>query len=116
MTCVPVLSNVLATVAAVLVHRSTDRRAGFAREVTRRAANLQLTLALATVLLLGVHVLLLFLLTRGEPQSGFFPIGIAISLVPVLGLYACVLSVVSAVRAGRGRLTPAVGAIGFFRR
>ncbi|SDD49847.1 DUF4870 domain-containing protein [Auraticoccus monumenti] len=117
LTLVPVISNGAAAVGAAVQHRTfTDPRDALAREVSRRAANFHLSLTLYTVLLIGTHILLLVLLSGTEAAQGFFPLGIAIGLVPVLGLYGLVLSVVSAVRASRGLLTPAVGAIPFFRR
>lgn len=111
--CAPVVSNAIAA-GAVLVYRSSVRARlePTAAEVVRRAVNWQLSQLAYTVVLLLVHVALVLVLASDEPQ-GFFPIGIVILLVPVLGIYGLVLSVRSAIRADRGLLTATPGAIPF---
>ncbi|NNH06596.1 DUF4870 domain-containing protein [Cellulomonas fimi] len=111
--CAPVVSNAIAA-GAVLVYRSSVRARlePTAAEVVRRAVNWQLSQLAYTVVLLLVHVVLVLVVARDEPQ-GFFPIGVVILLVPVLGIYGLVLSVRSAIRADRGLLTPTPGAIPF---
>jgi uncharacterized Tic20 family protein len=114
---IPIISNIAATVA-VLVYRSSVRQTltPLGHEVARRAANWQLSLLLYSVLLFGTHILLLFTLADGEGSTTFFPIGIAITVLFLVGVYGLVLTVVSGLRANQGRLTPAVGAIPFIRR
>lgn len=78
------------------------------RTVGARAASWGLTYLLATLLFLGLHFYLLFALDGTEAEDSFFPIGIPITIWPLISVLHFSLSIVGGVKAGRGR------AMGFY--
>ncbi len=115
LTGVPVVSNLLALVAVGVARAATPRSAGFARESTRRAVNLHLTLTLGTVAVCGGYVALLWALTRDEPWTTFPWPALILLLVPALGVYGVVASIAGGIRAGRHELPRARLAVPFLR-
>ena len=73
------------------------------RTVGARAASWGLTYLLATLLFLGLHFYLLFALDGTEAEDSFFPIGIPITIWPLISVLHFSLSIVGGVKAGRGR-------------
>ncbi len=112
--CVPFVSSVIASVTMAIVGRSQRSREWAVAENGRRAANWGLTYLLLTVLLVGGHFTLLFVLTRdGSEIEGFFPFGIIITTWAVLTLVHVGLSVAGLI-AGLNRKVLRAPAIPFF--
>lgn len=78
------------------------------RTVGARAASWGLTYLLATLLFLGLHFYLLFVLDGTEATDSFFPIGIPITIWLLISVLRFSLSIVGGLKAGRGR------AMGFY--
>ena len=114
--CVPIVSSVIASVTMAIVGRSQRHREPLVAENGRRAANWGLTYLLLTVLLVGGHFTLLFVLTSdGSKIEGFFPFGIIITTWVLLTVVHVGLSVAGLI-AGLNRKVLRVPAIAFFVR
>lgn len=93
----------LASGIAMAVSGGTSRRfGGVAGENARAAANWGLTYLLVSTVLLISHFVILFSLTADSPSSGFYPIGIPITIWFALSVTHIVLSIVGLVKASRG--------------
>lgn len=114
--CVPIVSSVIASVTMAIVGRSQRHKDPIVAENGRRAANWGLTYLLLTVLLVGGHFTLLYVLTRdGSEIEGFFPFGIIITTWAVISLVHVGISITGLV-AGLNRKVLRVPAISFFVR
>ena len=86
--------------------RRTDVQASEPRTDThRRRSRSQLgtDLPARNALFLGLHFYLLFALDGTEAEDSFFPIGIPITIWPLISVLHFSLSIVGGVKAGRGR-------------
>lgn len=106
----------LASGIAMAVSGGSSRRAGGpARENARSALNWGLTYLLVSTLLLVLHIVLLFTLTRGSGASGFFPIGIPITVYFAISVLHVVLVIIGTVRVSSGKVMRVPFAIPFLR-
>ena len=112
-----ILGNIFGIIATAIVHNTHARDSLTARLNTRNALNWSISFGLYTLVLVGVHILLLYLL-GDEPQYNgqFFPIGVAMVTWSVIGIYHVIGSIVCAVRAGQGKVAMLPGALPFVRR
>ena len=112
-----IFGNIFGVVALVICrHQTKNRWPAGARTNVRNSLNWQLSYALYSVVLLGVHVALLFLVQdHTQYQQQFFPVGIAITLYAVVSVYHLVMTIVCGVRAGKGRVVSIPGTIPFIR-
>jgi uncharacterized Tic20 family protein len=106
----------LASGIAMAVSGGSSRRAGgVARENARSALNWGLTYLLVSTLLLVLHVVVLFSLGRGSGTTGFFPIGIPITIYFVISIVHVVLVIMGTVRVSSGKAMRVPFAIPFLR-
>ncbi|MEV7609527.1 DUF4870 domain-containing protein [Microbacterium sp. NPDC089320] len=106
----------LASGLAMALSGGTSRRyGGVARENARAALNWGLTYLLVSTVLLITHFVLLFALTSDSPASGFYPLGIPITLYFALSVLHLVLVVVGMVRASSGKVVRVPFAIPYLR-
>jgi uncharacterized Tic20 family protein len=98
------------------VYPAMKKKGPLAAENARQAANWGWTLIIGTVLTLGGHVLLLFLLTDTPFAQGFYPLGIPLTIFLALCVAHLVIIIMGLVKAhGRGVLNNRL-AIPFIRR
>jgi len=106
----------LASGIAMAVSGGASRRfGGVARENARAALNWGLTYLLVSTVLLVSHFVLLFSLTADSPTSGFYPIGIPITIYFALSVLHLVLVIVGLVRAAGGKVMRVPFAIPYLR-
>lgn len=106
----------LASGIAMAVSGGTSRRfGGVAGENARAAANWGLTYLLVSTVLLISHFVILFSLTADSPSSGFYPIGIPITIYFALSVFHVVLVIMGMVKASGGRVMRVPFAIPYFR-
>jgi len=106
----------LASGIAMAVSGGSSRRAGgLARENARSALNWGLTYLLVSTLLLVLHVVVLFSLGRGSGVTGFFPIGIPITIYFAISIVHVVLVIMGTVRVSSGSAMRVPFAIPFLR-
>lgn len=106
----------LASGIAMAVSGGASRRfGGVARENARAALNWGLTYLLVSTVLLVSHFVLLFSLTADSPTSGFYPIGIPITIYFALSVLHLVLVIVGMVRAAGGKVMRVPFAIPYLR-
>ena len=106
----------LASGIAMAVSGGSSRRAGgLARENARSALNWGLTYLLVSTLLLVLHVVVLFSLGRGSGATGFFPIGIPITIYFAISIVHVVLVIMGTVRVSSGKAMRVPFAIPFLR-
>lgn len=98
---IPFLSALIAGLTMGLIGRGQRITGPLAAANGRNAANWGFTY-LTLVVILGVaHFLLLFALTQDGPQSGFYPIGIPLTIFIVVSVFHLIVSVVGMTKAGR---------------
>lgn len=116
---VPIVSQIVSWVAPVVTHVRLRRGGGLPAEVSRQAANWQLTFATLTV-----GGLLLLVLPGGvisattndrEGIVALTAIGIWFAIVVVAGIATIVHMVLGGTKAGRGEVHRPWGAIPFFK-
>jgi len=106
----------LASGIAMAVSGGSSRRAGGpARENARSALNWGLTYLLVSTLLLVLHVVVLFSLGSGSGATGFFPIGIPITIYFAISIVHVVLVIMGTVRVSSGKAMRVPFAIPFLR-
>jgi hypothetical protein len=107
----------LASGIAMAVSGGASRRfGGVARENARVALNWGLTYLLVSTGLLITHFLVLFTLTTDSPSSGFYPIGIPITLYFAVSVLHVVLVIIGMVKASAGKVIRVPFAIPYLRR
>jgi hypothetical protein len=106
----------LASGIAMSVSGGSSRRAGgVARENARAALNWGLTYLMVSTLLLILHFVLLFVLTAQTPATGFYPLGIPITLYFAVSIMHLVVVIIGTVRASAGNVMRVPFAIPFLR-
>lgn len=106
----------LASGIAMAVSGGASRRfGGVARENARTALNWGLTYLLVSTGLLISHFVILSTLTSDSPSSGFFPIGIPITLYFAVSLLHVVLVIMGMVKASAGKVMRVPFAIPYLR-
>lgn len=100
---IPFLAATASCVAMLLGGASARKRGGIAEVNGRNAMNWALTYLIATILLVGGHFVLLFGATQNGPVSGFYPLGIPITLWAIMTLAHLVFSIVGLSRANSGK-------------
>lgn len=102
----PFLSSIAAGVVQWLIGRGQVKNGPVATANGRRAANWGMTYLISTVLLVGGHFLLLWILTRDADAStlGFYPLGILLTVWGVHTLAHIVVSIWGGVVAGAGKV------------
>lgn len=106
----------LASGIAMAVSGGASRRfGGVARENARVALNWGLTYLLVSTGLLITHFVVLFTLTSDSPSSGFYPIGIPITLYFAVSVLHVVLVIIGMVKASAGKVMRVPFAIPYLR-
>ncbi|WP_312172893.1 DUF4870 domain-containing protein, partial [Microbacterium sp.] len=106
----------LASGIAMAVSGGASRRfGGVARENARVALNWGLTYLLVSTGLLITHFVVLFTLTSDSPSSGFYPIGIPITLYFAVSVLHVVLVIIGMVKASAGKAMRVPFAIPYLR-
>lgn len=106
----------LASGIAMAVGGGASRRfGGVARENARVALNWGLTYLLVSTILLVSHFVLLFTLTADSPVTGFYPLGIPITIYFAVSVLHLILVIVGMVRASSGRVMRVPIAIPYLR-
>jgi hypothetical protein len=106
----------LASGIAMAVSGGASRRfGGVARENARAALNWGLTYLLVSTVLLISHFVILFSLTADSPSTGFYPIGIPITIYFALSIFHVVLVVMGMVKASSGKVVRVPFAIPYLR-
>lgn len=100
----PFLSSIAAGVAQWIIGRGQAKRGPLAAANGRRAANWGMTYLISTIVLVGGHFLLLWVLTRDGSTVDFFPLGILLSLWGLHTLAHLVVSIWGGIAAGAGRV------------
>ncbi|MDF1487643.1 DUF7822 domain-containing protein [Tessaracoccus caeni] len=101
---IPFLSVVIAGLAMLFSGRGKRLRGGLAAQNGTNAANWGATAALLMAVLLSFHGILLYVLTKDGPVSGFFPLGIAPVLMAVLIVVHAIVTIVGTVKASKGKV------------
>lgn len=99
---VPIVSSVIASVAMIIAGLASRKTPGLGRYNGAKAADWGLTYLLATVLLCGGHIVLLYVFAREEPVSDFFPLGIPITAWVLISVFHVGYCIYAGVRAGQG--------------
>jgi uncharacterized Tic20 family protein len=110
----PFGSALAATIVMAAVGRSQRKYGPVAAANGRNAANWGLTYLAASLPLIVLHVAVLYLLTRGAPQTHFFPIGIPITIWALVSLVFVIICIVGLTRSNKGQVF-AAPAIPFVR-
>lgn len=111
----PFVGGLASGLAMALSGGASRRFGGVARENARAALNWGLTYLLISTVLLVTHFVLLFALTSESPTTGFYPIGIPITIYFALSLLHLVLVIVGMVRASGGKVMRVPFAIPYLR-
>ena len=116
---VPIVSQIVSWVAPVVTHVRLRRAGGFAAEVSRQAANWQLTFAALTIgsallLVLPAALITAFADDR-EAVAVMVALGLWFTVVVVAGIATIVHMVLGGTKAGRGEVHRPWGAIPFFK-
>lgn len=112
----PFLGGLASGIAMAVSGGASRRFGGVARDNARAALNWGLTYLLVSTVLLVSHFVLLFSLTADSPTSGFYPIGIPITIYFALSVLHLVLVIVGMVRAAGGKVMRVPFAIPYLRR
>ena len=106
----------LASGIAMAVSGGASRRAGGpARENARNALNWGLTYLMVSTLLIILHFVLLFVLTSQAPTTGFYPLGIPITVYFAVSIAHLAVVIMGTVRASSGKVMKVPFAIPFLR-
>ncbi|SDH73656.1 DUF4870 domain-containing protein [Agrococcus jejuensis] len=112
---VPIVSQIVSWVAPVVTHVRLRPAGGFAAEVSRQAANWQLTFATITIggfALTGIVVLVLETAGVTTDPRAFIPWFV---LITIAGIATIVHMVLGGTKAGRGEVHRPRGSIPFFK-
>ena len=112
---IPFLGGLVSGIAMASSGGSARRVGGPAAENARSALNWGLTYLLVSTLLVILHVVLLVALTVHQPATGFYPLGIPITLYFAVSLLHLVLVIVGTVRVSSGGVMRVPFAIPFSR-
>lgn len=111
----PFVGGLASGIAMAASGGSSRRFGGTARENARAALNWGLTYLLVSTVLVVTHFVILSGLTSESPATGFFPIGIPITLYFAISLAHLVIVIIGTVRASSGKVTRVPFAIPFLR-
>lgn len=111
----PFIGGLASGIAMATSGGASRRAGGVASENARNALNWGLTYLLVSTVLLVSHFVLLFALAGGRGVSGFFPLGIPITIYFALSLLHLVLVIVGMVRASAGKVMRVPFAIPYLR-
>jgi hypothetical protein len=112
----PFVGGLASGIAMAVSGGSARRTGGPAAENARSALNWGLTYLMVSTLLLVMHfVLLITLASQGAATTGFFPLGIPITLYFAVSLLHVVLVIVGTVRVSSGHVMRVPFAIPFVR-
>jgi hypothetical protein len=112
---VPFVGGLASGIAMAVSGGSSRRFGGVARENARVALNWGLTYLLVSTGLLVTHFVVLFTLTSDSPSSGFYPIGIPITLYFAVSVLHIVLVIIGMVKASAGKAMRVPFAIPYLR-
>lgn len=113
---IPFLSVLVAGIVMRAVYGSQARKGPLAEANARSAANWGLTLVFVSTGLLVLHFVLLFVLTSDGSTTGFYPLGIPLTLYAAIVLLHLILTVVGTIRARAGKVVRIPFAIPFVRK
>ena len=99
---IPFVSAIVAGVVMLAVGLSMRKHDGLAKANGRNAANWGIMLIALTVLLVGGHFVLLYVLTQGGPVPNFFPLGIPIVTWLAVMVVHVVFTIIGVVKANAG--------------
>ncbi|MBT2485344.1 MULTISPECIES: DUF4870 domain-containing protein [unclassified Microbacterium] len=111
----PFLGGIASGIAMAASGGSARRAGGPASENARAALNWGLTYLMVSTLLLILHFVVLFSLTADSPATGFYPLGIPITLYFAVSVVHLVLVIVGTVRVSSGKVMRVPFAIPFVR-
>lgn len=111
----PFVGGLASGIAMAVSGGSSRRVGGTARENARAALNWGLTYVMVSTLLLILHFVLLFVLTAQGSTSGFYPLGIPITMYFALSIAHLVIVITGTVRASSGKAMRVPFAIPFLR-
>lgn len=112
---VPVVSQIVSWVAVVVAHVRLRRTGGLAAEVSRQAANWQLTFATVTIGGLALSVVVLLVLETAGVTTDPRVLIPWFVLVTIMGIATIVHMVLGGTKAGRGEVHRPWGSIPFFK-
>ncbi|MGM1018248.1 MAG: DUF4870 domain-containing protein [Actinomycetota bacterium] len=112
---IPFFSAFATGIVMAAVYRTSAQKNPVAEANARSAANWGLTFLFVSTALLILHFILLFALTADSPATGFYPLGIPITLYALTILLHVVLTIVGTVRASSGKIVRIPFAIPFLR-
>lgn len=112
---VPFVGGFASGLAMALGGGASRRFGGVARENARNALNWGLTYLLVSTTLLVSHFVILFTLTADSPTSGFYPIGIPITIYFALSLMHLVIVIIGMVKSSGGSVMRVPFAIPYVR-
>lgn len=111
----PFVGGVASGIAMAASGGASRRFGGVARENARAALNWGLTYLLVSTVLLLSHFVILFALTSESSASGFYPIGIPITLYFAVSVLHVVLVIMGMVKASAGKVVRVPFAIPYLR-
>ncbi|MEV4666815.1 DUF4870 domain-containing protein [Microbacterium sp. LWO12-1.2] len=111
----PFVGGIASGIAMAVSGGASRRAGGIARENARAALNWGLTYLLISTSLIVLHFVVLFLLTADSPATGFYPIGIPLTIYVAISLLHLVLVIVGTIRASSGAVMRVPFAIPFVR-
>ncbi|MDF2559753.1 MAG: hypothetical protein K0R99_1199 [Microbacterium sp.] len=112
----PFIGGLASGIAMAVSGGSARRAGGPAAENARSASNWGLTYLMVSTVLLVMHfVLLITLASQGNASTGFFPLGIPITLYFAVSLLHVVLVIIGTVRVSSGGVMRVPFAIPFLR-
>lgn len=111
----PFVGGIASGIAMAVSGGASRRFGGAARENARAALNWGLTYLLVSTVLLVSHFVILSTLTADSPASGFYPIGIPITLYFAVSVFHLALVIMGMVRASGGKIMHVPFAIPYLR-
>lgn len=111
----PFVGGVASGIAMSVSGGGSRRAGGVARENARAALNWGLTYLLISTSLIVMHFVILFSLTADSPATGFYPIGIPLTIYVAISLLHLVLVIIGTVRSSSGAVMRVPFAIPFVR-
>ncbi|MCK2036276.1 DUF4870 domain-containing protein [Microbacterium sp. SSW1-49] len=111
----PFVGGIASGIAMAVSGGASRRAGGVARENARAALNWGLTYLLISTSLIVLHFVILFALTADSPATGFYPIGIPLTIYAAISLLHLVLVIVGTIRSSSGTVMRVPFAIPFVR-
>ncbi|MHC9043443.1 DUF4870 domain-containing protein [Microbacterium saperdae] len=111
----PFVGGIASGIAMAVSGGASRRAGGVARENARAALNWGLTYLLISTSLIVMHFVVLFLLTAESPATGFFPIGIPVTIYVAISLLHLVLVIIGTIWSSSGAVMRVPFAIPFLR-